>query len=375
MLANTDMSSPWWWLLRGVAIFLIVGAAMPYVRTGWWAVRVWDFAQVQLAIAGTIVGTVLAALALTADPVSALDAILAGLVIIGTAGQIWMTARYTFVHAKAVPNADRPDIHILVANVDIDNPKHEETRRRLREIDPDILLLIEVDDHWLESLAPLRETYSHRLEEARPHGVGIAVWSKLRMSNDSIDHLVSEQRPSAHATMHLEDGRSFRFAGVHPTPPALPRNGDTKKRHDSRIRDAELVVIGKTCAEDGQEGKWIVAGDFNDVPWSRATRLFSRVSGLSDTRIGRATLGTYHTSMPTLRYPLDHAFVSPCFRVCSLTRERVPGSDHFALDVRLQLDEELPDGTPDTDDGDEKLAAQMHRDGREEANGDQRPAD
>jgi endonuclease/exonuclease/phosphatase (EEP) superfamily protein YafD len=94
------------------------------------------------------------------------------------------------------------------------------------------------------------------------------------------------------------------------------------------------VLVARAVAED-QGAAWIVAGDFNDVAWSHTTRLFKRLSGLHDPRIGRGLLNTYHARRPLLRYPLDHTFMSAGFAVHELRRVRAPGSDHFAVKLRL----------------------------------------
>jgi len=72
-------------------------------------------------------------------------------------------------------------------------------------------------------------------------------------------------------------------------------------------RDAELLVVGRHIRRRGQPA--IVAGDMNDVGWSRTSRLFQRYSGLLDPRRGRGLYNTYSTYIPLFRYPLDHSFL------------------------------------------------------------------
>ncbi len=225
------------------------------------------------------------------------------------------------------------------------------------------LVLVEVDDAWMQSLASVRERYPYRLEAVRPEGLGIALWSKFALEEGRVEYIVSDDRPSLHARVLLGDGRSFAVNAVHPTPPGL--EDGTGEREDSRERDAELILLARRIADEPRTDR-LVVGDLNDAAWSHTTRMFLRISGMIDPRRGRGMYSTYPAELPLLRYPIDHVFVSEGFRVEELRREAAPGSDHLAMyaDLRLVESEGV---SPDPKPSDQENGHEIIEEGREDA--------
>ena len=84
----------------------------------------------------------------------------------------------------------------------------------------------------------------------------------------------------------------------------------------------------------------VVMGDLNDVAWSRTSDLFRRAGGMLDPRVGRGFYPTFNANYPLLRWPLDHLFVSPHFKVMQLDLLPDIGSDHLPIFFRLCLTED-----------------------------------
>src|SRR5690606_29069928 len=134
-------------------------------------------------------------------------------------------------------------------------------------------------------------------------------------------YLLEHDIPSIHTTIHLRGRQTVAAHFVHPRP-AAPGESE-----DSAQRDAELTLVGKSVA--GNPAPLLVAGDLNDVAWSRTTRLFRKLSGMLDPRVGRGMFNTFRAGHWYLRWPLDHLFHSRHFTLRTLRRLGYFGSDHF----------------------------------------------
>ena len=245
--------------------------------------------------------------------------------------------------------ADLParSVSILASNVKLSNRDYGRFVTMIENETPDILIAVEVDDAWIEGISRVRGGFDDHVEVPLNTGYGMLVWSRLPLRQVRVADRVTEGVPSIRAAVQLPSGAWFRLYAVHPEPPVA--------EHDTKGRDSEIALAGIEARDDPLPA--IVTGDLNDVAWSTTTRRFQRLSGLLDPRIGRGLYNTFSAFYPIFRWPLDHLFHDPKFRLVEMRRLPPIGSDHFPMLFRLALtstdgDSELPD-PPDPEEEEE----------------------
>lgn len=358
------------WIDVVFGMLMVVGTLLSATSSPHWLVRIWDFPRVQIATAAALSGLVYVLVFFEGDP---LEWAFLGSIVLCTAWQLRKIFPYTPLARAQVERSEEPregsSVRLFISNVLMENERHDLVLQAVRENDPDLVLVVEVNGRWERALAPLEERYPFVVKQPQENYYGMILYSRLPLLDPRIDFLVQDDIPSVHTLVELPSGIRIFLHGLHPRPP------EPLSDQDSTPRDAELVIVGKAIG--GTEDRpTIVAGDLNDVAWSRTTELFLRLSRLLDPRIGRGFYNSYNAKNPLFRYPLDHVFHSSHFRLVKLRRMRPVGSDHFPMLVELSCEpgatESQPRPAADADDrreADERLSEQAEA----AATGDDRP--
>ncbi len=320
---------------------------LPLWRHPHWLVRGLDFPRLQLAVAG--VALLVAQVFLMPMGAAKLGAIAVTLACLGWL--LWWLLPYTRLWPVEVKQAkkggpegadDGRRISILTANVLQSNRKADALLTLVREHRPDVLVALETDAWWEEQLDSLLEEMPFAVKCPQDNLYGMHVYSRLPIAAHEVDFIVEDDVPSIHARIELRSGEAVRFHFLHPAPPSPTENTESAER------DAELVVVARSIAKADKDPT-IVTGDLNDVAWSTTTRLFRKISGLLDPRIGRGMFNTFHANYPLMRWPLDHLFHSDHFTLRSITRLPPIGSDHLPLLTRLTYAPRRGPGQPGLD--------------------------
>jgi len=299
-------------------------------RDEWWF-RGADFPRLQILFVGLV--ALAGLLFINAEWTSVRELLLLG-VIAAVAYQLKMVLPYTPVWKKQVLHVRQDQLNVeqqislLVANVLTPNHKYHLLLEQINRLQPDVVLTLETDQVWQEALKPIEADYPYRVAVPQDNLYGMHLYSRLPLADTEVKFILSDETPSIHATIRLRSGLSVQLYCLHPKPPS------PTEAKDSTLRDAELLIVGDQIKDIDES--CIVMGDLNDVAWSRTTRLFQRISGLLDPRVGRYFMNTFHADYPLLRWSLDHIFHSTDFGLVEMKRLPHIGSDHFPIYVVLQ---------------------------------------
>jgi endonuclease/exonuclease/phosphatase (EEP) superfamily protein YafD len=308
---------------------MILFSLLPLIKSPFWWIRVLDFPRVQVAIFSA---ASLGAYLFFFTPDSTPEILFASLLALGLLNEVVHIYRFTiFYPVQALPCTKKTPANaltLMISNVRMSNTSYSRFLKVVQDANPDILLINEPDHKWARELASLDKAYPYCIKCPLDNTYGMMFFSKFRILEKEIRFLVEEGIPSFYAILELPSGRQFDFFTVHPQPPHLHKDTDT--------REAELLQVGQMARDTPYAS--IVAGDLNDVAWSYTTDLFRKISGLLDPRIGRGFFNTYNALVPFFRYSLDHIFYDPSFRLIRMERLPKFGSDHFPILVSLNFE-------------------------------------
>ena len=232
--------------------------------------------------------------------------------------------------AQAVTEA-KPNLRILIANVEKWNQEHAGLISMIREVKADIVVLPETDFEWAKALAQLRGAYAYQVSRPRADCLGMTVFSKFPVYPDApmppfrrngIDEVY------VHGMKVLGPAENFYLIAAHPMSPV---NEDR-----FRARNFGLDQIAELA--EGRRGTVIVAGDINTTMWSPYYWKLMRRTGLKNARKGFGILQSWPAFlMEWMRLPLDHCLVSPGIKVHRIRTGRPNGSDHLPVIVDLEM--------------------------------------
>ncbi|WP_353164830.1 endonuclease/exonuclease/phosphatase family protein [Empedobacter brevis] len=306
---------------------VILSVIIPFIRHPHWTIRVFDYPRFQ-----KLVLVIFACILFIFVDKTSLTISLFTCLIFTVIYLFWVIIPYSPFGRKMIDKVDlKPNekpLDLFVYNVLQDNVKYQKLVDLIKKRNPDIVFLLETNKEWMEQIREATNDFSYKIEVPLENTYGLLFYSKLPITHQEINYLISTEIPSIIADIEYNN-QIVRLYGLHPTPPVPQEN------EESAERDAEILMIGKQAK--AYRKACIVFGDLNDVAWSRTTRLFLKTSQMLDPRRGRGMFNTFHAHHWFLRWPLDHYFLSSQFRLIEMIREPNIGSDHFPISIKVVL--------------------------------------
>ena len=233
-------------------------------------------------------------------------------------------------------------IKVALANVRTSNRNHNAVVSVVRTQNPDLVVLIETNDRWVQAMGSLKKNYPHSVEIFRPLNFGMMILSKVPLEEIETRYFTEgEEIPSLLFKIALR-GQKYRIVAVHATPPiganVFGQDFGNKENHTSRairhrtlqLRNQHLRAI--TDWVSNKPDPTLIVGDLNTTPFSHAFKQFLKASELRDARKGRGFLPTWGPlSAWPFRLPIDHILLSEDLEATSLTVGADIGSDHRPL--------------------------------------------
>jgi endonuclease/exonuclease/phosphatase (EEP) superfamily protein YafD len=235
---------------------------------------------------------------------------------------IYLPAR----HAAAPATVGHPTIELVLFNVLGKNRQCNEVAAWLRSESADVVLLLEIQPHWMPMFETLRDLYPHQHVVSRRDNFGVALLSKKPWSSIETATFGSAELPSIVAAFQTNE-RTWTLLGTHPLPPG--------SAYAAAARNEQLVAIGEFAQQ--HSSPLIVAGDLNLTEHSPYFGDLLRSGKLRDSRQGIGIQASWAARLPGLDLPLDHVLVSREWNVFARRVGPHLGSDHRPVMARLRL--------------------------------------
>jgi endonuclease/exonuclease/phosphatase (EEP) superfamily protein YafD len=225
-----------------------------------------------------------------------------------------------------------PALTAMAANVFIGNTNPRPLLEAVDASQPDVLLLMEVDERWLQDVASLREEYPHTALAIRDEGFGeygpfgLGIFSRSPLHGTRLHRLGTAKVPII-VTRLTHNEQTWTLIGAHPYPPV---SAACSKARDTFLRELAQVVADL-------DGPKMLLGDLNVTLWSPNYDDLLRNSGLVDSQLGQGYQPTWPDVLGVSLIPIDHVLVSP--EVAVLRRSIGPSidSDHRPVIVEVGL--------------------------------------
>jgi endonuclease/exonuclease/phosphatase (EEP) superfamily protein YafD len=217
-------------------------------------------------------------------------------------------------------------IRLMAANVSFRNSDYAALVAEIRQQDPDVVGLLEVDQTWVDELSALNADYAWSILRPEEGAYGLALYSHLPLRELPGSPYIEGGLQTA-ITVELELERApATLILAHVRAPTSPGK--------ARVRNVQLGRIGELLVADANDAR-ILLGDLNATPWSPYYRQLVSTAGLRNAALGRGYQATWPSGFGMLGIPIDHCLVSDGLQVRMFDTGSDIGSDHLPIIIDL----------------------------------------
>lgn len=216
---------------------------------------------------------------------------------------------------------------LALFNVKTDNTNYHKVLSEIKENNPDIILLQEVNDIWLTAINELKEKYPYHIEKERFDNFRIALYSKIPFKDYQIEDWSEYEVPVIKATISLKE-KDITIYGIHTLPPV---SSEYFSIRNIMFQKMQNIILEK-------QTNLIIAGDFNSTKFSPSYKKYISSTKINDSLdlAGNINIGSWNAyHIAPMRITLEHILSTKDIIPLNYTRGKFIGSDHFPIFVEL----------------------------------------
>ncbi len=212
-------------------------------------------------------------------------------------------------------------LRVMLCNVNTRTGRPKKVLETVQTIRPDLLVLEEVNQVWLDKLTALQTKYPHQHVQPREDNFGIALLSRFPLQR-ARTVFAGGAVPTILAEV---DTPRLAIVATHPLPPCGRKYSD--------MRNQQLAALPQWTRN--RDRPVILVGDLNATPWSWTFQRLLRDGGLRDSARGFGLQGTWPAIHPLVNIPIDHLLHTSGVIITNRLPGPNVGSDHLPLVVDL----------------------------------------
>jgi endonuclease/exonuclease/phosphatase (EEP) superfamily protein YafD len=232
-----------------------------------------------------------------------------------------------FLFASSANNSQNDkSIKLVLSNVLTGNEQKDLISSFIEEVDPDFVVLEEVDEKWMNHLESLKTRYPFWEAVPRADNFGIAFFSKTPIAKIDIFRFSEFGIPTLIVDLEIHDS-PLRIIATHPVPPGSKRQ--------LNMRNDQLAEISKIIRKSSTPV--LIVGDLNMTPWSYYHRQFEAENSLTNAMRISGFYVSWPTMLPPMYIPVDHILGTKKVLFHSVETGPNIGSDHLPVVVEFLI--------------------------------------